>query len=236
MASTRHIRNLLDATTINSSTSLKIVSKYINAAKAYWYNNGFSAAFSTTSGVNGTKAGWNAVYLMGDSNPPLTTNPLPYDTPSNTNNYLGNFPEGHGVYAYDTYTLAGGATHQFTTFGQSTGFTYNNSGLRHLAHQVQFAKGVSNWSTMPSAFNSSNFMTGTVPGVLWGIRNQVGTVIEGQDLNNYKTSNIKFSDFRGLTKDGQQSNYIWGDNVSKTTYTTGQISIGDAATINSQPS
>jgi hypothetical protein len=26
-------------------------------------------AFSTTPGVNGTKAGWNAVYLMGDSNP-----------------------------------------------------------------------------------------------------------------------------------------------------------------------
>jgi hypothetical protein len=49
MASTRHIRNLLDANAtggspINSSTSLKIVSKYINAAKVYWYNNGFSAS------------------------------------------------------------------------------------------------------------------------------------------------------------------------------------------------
>jgi hypothetical protein len=241
MATTRHIRNLLDANAtpggspINSSTSLKIVSKYINAAKVYWYNNGFSAAFSTTPGVNGTKAGWNAVYLMGDSNPGGTNPPL-YETPSATNNYLGDFPEGHGVYAYDTYTLAGNATHQFTTFGQSTTTTYSNSGLRHLAHQVQFAKGVSSWSTMPVAFNSSGFMTGTVLGVLWGVREQVGTTIENSDKGFYKTSNIRFSDFRGLTKDGQQSNYIWGDNVSKTTPTSGQISIGDAATINSLPS
>jgi hypothetical protein len=238
MASTRHIRNLLDANAaggspINSSTSLKIVSKYINAAKVYWYNNGFSAPFSGVAGT-GTQAGWNAVYLMGDSNPG-GTNPIPYDTPIATNNYLGNFPDGHGLNAYDNYTNSGGVTHLYQNFGNETGFTYNNSGLRHLAHQVQFAKGVSNWSTMPIAFNSSNFMTGPT-GVLWGIREQVGTVIEGADLTYYKTSNIKFSDFRGLTKSAQFNDYIWGDTVSKTTYTTGQISIGDAATINSQPS
>ena len=222
MASTRHIRNLLDANAtpggspINSSTSLKIVSKYINAAKVYWYNNGFSAPFSGVAGT-GTQAGWNAVYLMGDSNPG-GANPIPYDTPIATNNYLGNFPDGHGLNAYDNYTNSGTVTHLYQNFGNETGFNYSNSGLRHLAHQVQFAKGTSFFT------NGTPFITGGTN--LPGIQNQGGV---GGGGNLYNTYNIAFSNFRGLTKDGQQSNYIWGGSVSETTPTTGPISIGNAA-------
>ena len=217
MAFTRHIRDLLDTNAtggspINSSTSLKIVSKFIGAAKTYWYNNTFSAPFNGVAGT-GTQAGWKAVYMMGDES---GTAPNPYNTPSIANAFLGKFPDGHGVYAYDTYTTSGSAAHTSSLFGQSTTITYSNSGLRHLAHQVQFAKGT-------STFTTGSFITGGTN--LPGIQNQAG--VGGGNL--YVTSNIAFSNFRGLTKDVQQSNYIWGDNVSETIPTTGPISIGNAA-------
>ena len=100
----------------------------------------------------------------------------------------------------------------FTTFGQSTSFNYSNSGLRHLAHQVQFAKGTSTIN------NNTPFISGGTN--LSGVQNQT---------SRYVTSNIAFSNFRGLTKNAQFNNYIWGDTVSETTPTTGPISIGNAA-------
>ena len=218
MAYTRHIRDLLDTNSTggsptNSSTSLKIVSKFIGAAKNYYDTNGYSAPFSGVSGT-GTQGGWKAVYMMGDES---ASPPTPYNTPNTANAFLGNFPEGHGVYAYDTYTNSGTVTHLYQNFGNETGFNYSNSGLRHLAHQVQFAKGT-------STFTTGSFITGGTN--LPGIQNQAGV---GGGGNLYVTSNIKFSNFRGLTKDGQQSNYIWGGSVSETTPTTGPISIGNAA-------
>ena len=226
MASTRHIRDLLDTNSTggsptNSSTSLKIVSKYINAAKAYYDLLGYTGNFSTTPGVNGKKSGWLAVYMMGDESgaPPnyAPTSPT-YDMPNTTNLFLGNFPDGHGLNAYDNYTNSGTVTHLYQNFGNETGFNYSNSGLRHLAHQVQFAKGTSFFT------NGTPFITGGTN--LPGIQNQGGV---GGGGNLYNTYNIAFSNFRGLTKDGQQSNYIWGGSVSETTPTTGPISIGNAA-------
>ena len=219
MASTRHIRNLLDANStggspINSSTSLKIVSKYINEAKSYYENQGYTGNFSTVSGVNGKKSGWLAVFMMGDDsgafptyNPTSTT----YDMPNTANLFLGNFPDGHGLYASESFMSTQQTMgHIDQQFGQFKN-TYLTSGLRHLAHQVQFAKGT-------STFTTGSFITGGTN--LPGVQNQT---------SHYITSNIAFSNFRGLTKDGQQTNYIWGDNVSETIPTTGPISIGNAA-------
>ena len=225
MASTRHIRDLLDTNStggspINSSTSLKIVSKYINEAKSYYENQGYTGNFSTVSGVNGKKSGWLAVFMMGDDsgafptyNPTSTT----YDMPNTANLFLGNFPDGHGLYASESFMSTQQTMgHIDQQFGQFKN-TYLTSGLRHLAHQVQFAKGTSTFA------NGTPFITGGTN--LPGIQNQGG--VGGGNL--YNTYNIAFSNFRGLTKNAQFNNYIWGDTVSETTPTTGPISIGNAA-------
>ena len=217
MAFTRHIRDLLDATTTNSSTSLKIVSTYISAAKTYWEGppGNYTASFSTVSGVNGKKSGWLAVFMMGDDSgalPNYAPTSTTYDMPNTSNLFLGNFPDTHGVYASESFmSYQPTSGHIDQQFGQFKN-TYSDSGLRHLAHQVQFAKGTRTFT------NGGAFITGGTN--LPGIQNQT---------SRYITSNIAFSNFRGLTKDGQQSNYIWGDNVSETTPITGPISIGNAA-------
>lgn len=224
MASTRHIRDLLDATTTNNSTSLKIVSTYIGAVKSYYHGQGYTGNFSAVSGVNGKKSGWLAVFMMGDEsgalpnyNPTSTT----YDMPNTSNLFLGNFPDAHGLYASESFmSFQPTSGHTSQQFGQFHN-TFANSGLRHLAHQVQFAKGTSTFTN-----NGTPFITGGTN--LPGIQNQNGV---GGGGNLYRTSGIAFSNFRGLTKNGQSNTYIWGDTLSETTPTTGPISIGDAAAL-----
>ena len=99
MAVKRHLRDVLDADTINSSNSLKIVSHWVQGAKTYLESSGYTAPFNPSVPNGGSEGAWIAVWNMGDDQDGIPPNPLgsSFETPSIFNHYLGFFPIMHGV-------------------------------------------------------------------------------------------------------------------------------------------
>lgn len=135
---------------------------------------------------------------------------------SGTNQYrlVSKLVEGHGINTTQPY----GNNQNYGTWA----FSPQNQGLKHYNDTVQFGKGIS-VGIATGLYNNANsgFISGT----------SLNPVLESN--NTYRTTNIKMSDFRGLKKTDPtvpNSDYIYnaGDGTEEI-YTTGAISVGDAA-------
>ena len=208
MAVKRHLRDVLDADTINSSNSLKIVSHWVQGAKTYLESSGYTAPFNPSVHNGGSEGAWIAVWNMGDDQDGIPPNPLgsSFETPSIFNHYLGFFPIMHGV----------DLDHQQQSYGDFAQI-HANSGLQHLANVVQFGKGA---STINGSIGG-DFLSGGSN--LPSVSAQQGT---------YKTgaTSIALSDFRGVQKNQLSSTFVYGDTQDETLAPNAAISVGNAAT------
>ena len=202
----RHIREVLDADTVNSSETLYIIKTWINQYKLYFDGLGYNVPFNpTTFGPNsGHQSGWNAVSQMGDD---MGTYPIAFEDPDPAgtgNEQLGIHPNMNLIHL----------DHTIGNYGQAAG-SFGNSGLKHLFHTVQFGKGASSYGISYGGDfmdNGSNAMTR----------------VSAQN-NTYQQTNLKFSDFHSVTKNDVSNTYVYGDSTSEQVVTVGAISIGDAA-------
>ena len=205
----RHIREVLDADTVNSSETLYIIKTWINQHKLYWDGLGLNQPFnSSTFGANsGEQSGWIAVANMGDNSGNF---PIPYEDPDAGNEFLGIHPNMNLIHT----------DHTINNYGQAAG-SFGNSGLKHLFHTVQFGKGASTLGVVYGGDfigGGSNAMT--------RVHTQDGT---------YKQSNLKFSDFYGVEKNDVSNTYVYGDSTTEQVVSVGAISIGDAASTGGGP-
>lgn len=186
------------------------------------------------------QAGWYAVFSMGDDThlyPSYSTTGTGLNTQYNGSTWptgLGNFPGENTVALDPAGSPKPNGTHGINfdpppvpVYGTSTAGTLTDYqaviGLKHLAHTVQYGKGIAN-----SSFGiSSTLMSGgtNLPAVI----EQNGT---------YATSNIKMSDFHGVRKDATTNStyleyssglFTVSDGVDEQIYSSGAISFGDAA-------
>ena len=202
----RHIRDVLDADTVDSSNSLRLASTYIEEVKSYLESAGYTAPFNPSVPNGGSEGAWIAVWNMGDDQDGIPPNPLAssFETPSVFNHYLGFHPFQHGV----------DLSHTQTSYGDYLQ-THGNSALRHLNNMVQFGKGA-------SSINGSiggNFMSGGTN--LPDVSAQQGT---------YNTVNFAMSDFRGVEKNDVNNPFVHGDSTALQVPTAGPISVGSSAT------
>jgi len=209
MAVKRHLRDVLDADTINSSNSLKIVSHWVQGAKTYLESFGYTSPFDPTGNPNGGSEGaWIAVWNMGDDQDGIPPNPLAssFETPSIFNHYLGFFPIMHGV----------DLDHQQPSYGDFAQ-THGNSGLLHLNNVVQFGKGASS-------------INGSIGGDFLSGGTNLPDVSAQQGTYNNGATPIALSDFRGVQKNHVSSTFVYGDTQDETLAPNAAISVGNSAT------
>ena len=208
MAVKRHLRDVLDADTINSSNSLKIVSHWVQGVKTYLETAGYTSPFNPSVPNGGSEGAWIAVWNMGDDQDGIPPNPLgsSFETPSVLNHFLGFFPTMHGVDLDHTQQSYG-------DFAQ----THGNSGLLHLNNVVQFGKGASS-------------INGSIGGDFLSGGTNLPDVSAQQGTYNNGATPIALSDFRGVQKNHVSSTFVYGDTQDETLAPNAAISVGNSAT------
>lgn len=200
MPNSRSIRNTLDGFP-NGSGNIAWSANYVNEYRD------ILVFFNTVYGLGLTNAnlGWAAMARHGDN---TYVTPLPYVNIGN----LQNYPSQSGTLNAPPSSNPSTGFFEVGQWAQS----FQNTGIRHLAHQAQFMKGIND------NYNSAGTIDITGGTDLDPVVEQTGT---------YVTANIKFSNFRGFKKEGDGGNWDNGDGVDEHLYSTGHIQIGTHSTI-----
>ena len=204
-ANNRSIRDTLDAySVVDASNNTGVATRMVDAITNYYQNVFLGGLLYSTYYYIG-------VHKMDDNN--TDNHVLLFGNDLRDYNHL---VSGHGI----DITNPANTNSNYGRLDGYNAYGNLNQGLKHYNDSVQFGKGIS-IGTAPGISNSANlgYISGT----------SLDPVIEGN--NEYRTINIKMSDFRGLTKtDPINNNYIYnsGDGTEEI-YTVGPISVGNGA-------